>query len=81
MTDRSPSRSRAAVAAIKPTTENTTMAVKKMTFAAAMKDYFGFREGHATVGGFMAELRALTDEDKAELRKLLPTVGYEIVNA
>lgn len=52
---------------------------KQMTFAAAMKDYFGFHPNQ-TISGFMQELKALTDEDKKWFRANLPSVGYEITN-
>ena len=54
--------------------------MKKMTFVAAMKDYFGYKTGQ-TPTSFMQEMKALTDEDKAWFRANLPSVGYEIVNA
>jgi hypothetical protein len=56
---------------------------KQMTFVAAMRDYFGFNRGgeKGTTSSFLAELKALTDDDKAWFRKNLETVGYEITNA
>ena len=53
---------------------------KQMTFAAAMRDYFGFQP-NTGVSQFMVELKALTDEDKKWFRENLPKVGYEIVNS
>lgn len=55
--------------------------MKKMTFVAAMRDYFGPRTKDAGPGDFLKELKALTDADKAEFRTLLAGVGYEIVAA
>ena len=53
---------------------------KQMSFVMAMKDYFGLRPNTTNVG-FMQELKALSDEDKAWFRAELPKVGYELVNA
>lgn len=50
--------------------------MKRMTFVAAMKDYFG--QGQLA-SSFLQELKQLTDKDKDEFRRLLPSVGYEIV--
>lgn len=58
----------------------TIQPIKKMSYAAAMRDYFGFLPGQS-VGGFMSELKALTDEDKVWFRENLPKVGYEITNS
>jgi hypothetical protein len=46
-----------------------------MSFIQAMKDYFGVRPGE-TAMDFMAEIKALTDVDRAYFRKHLPSVGY-----
>jgi hypothetical protein len=46
------------------------------SFAAAMLDYFG-KAGKDTQG-FMAEFKALSDEDKFELRDMLKNEGYNI---
>lgn len=54
--------------------------MKRMTFAAAMRDYFGVLPG-GNAASFFAELKALTDEDKAWFRANLPSVGYEIVSS
>ncbi len=51
--------------------------MKKMSFAAAMKDYFGPLPGGNSMG-FLQELKALTDDDKKWFRANLPSVGYEI---
>ena len=53
--------------------------MKKMSFAAAMRDYFGDRPGATGPGAFLAELKALTFEDRAWFRQHLPSVGYEII--
>ncbi len=50
---------------------------KQMTLVAALKDYFGYKEGQ-NASDFMKELRDLTAEDKIYFRNLLPSVGYEI---
>lgn len=47
-----------------------------MSFPMAMRDYFGNRPGHDKASEFMAELKALTDEDKADFRTMLVGVGY-----
>lgn len=47
------------------------------SFAAAMKDYFGYLPGQ-DMRGFMEELRALTPEDRAYFRDGLKSVGYQI---
>lgn len=49
----------------------------KMTFAAAMKHFFG---AHPTIP-FINEMKALTPEDKAFFRAELERVGYELVAA
>lgn len=53
---------------------------KQLSFVQAMKDYFGLKP-QQTALGFMQEMKALSDEDKAWFRANLPKVGYEIVNA
>jgi hypothetical protein len=50
---------------------------KQMSLTAALKDYFGYKPGQ-TLGEFMAECKALTDSDKAWLKKEFAKVGYEI---
>lgn len=52
---------------------------KTYSFAAAMIDFFGKRPDKPSAADFMAELRALTDEDKAEFRKGLESKGYKFV--
>ena len=49
-----------------------------MRWAVACKQFFGFKAGQTT-SDFMAELRALTPEDKADLKAMFPSVGVEIV--
>lgn len=51
------------------------MEATKMPYAAAMKHYFGLHPGQ-TLGQFMVELRALSDEEKAWFRDNLSQVGY-----
>ena len=53
--------------------------MKQMTLVAALKDYFGYQSGK-TAGDFLQEIKALSAEDKQEFRRLLPTVGYEIID-
>ena len=48
-----------------------------MSFTAACKHYFGYRQGQ-TLGEFMAEIKELTTEDRAYLTKLFPSIGIEI---
>jgi hypothetical protein len=43
---------------------------KQMTFPAACKAYFGYLENQAA-SGFIAEIKALTLEDRADLTPLL----------
>lgn len=53
--------------------------MKQATFAAACKEYFGLKPGQAAID-FMKEIRELTLEDRADLTKMFPSVGYEIIN-
>lgn len=53
---------------------------KQMSFAAAMKDYFGPQPGGNSIG-FLQELKALTPDDKKWFRENLPSVGYEIIDS
>lgn len=50
--------------------------MKRMTFIAAIKDYFGPNPDGVPL---LNELKALTSEDRAWFRANLATVGYEIV--
>jgi hypothetical protein len=52
--------------------------MKKMSFAVAMRDYFGFQPDTGLTE-FMKELKALNPADRLYFRKGLETVGYEIV--
>lgn len=54
------------------------MANKSMPFATAMKDYFGLKEGQNAMG-FMQEIKALDDADRAYFKALLIGAGYDIV--
>lgn len=56
------------------------MALKSMTFVAAMKDFFGYRP-NTTAIDFMKEIRALDDKDRAYFKAALEASGYEIVLA
>lgn len=51
--------------------------IKEMSFAVAMKHFFGFREGERTAE-FMLELKALTDKDRADFKDMLEGAGYVI---
>lgn len=51
---------------------------QEMSFAAAMKSFFGLKDGQ-TVGGFAQEIKALTIDDRAYFTKLLEGAGYTIV--
>lgn len=46
------------------------------TFAGACKKFFGLKQGE-TLQEFVAELKALTAEDKEEMKVLFLTVGYD----
>lgn len=56
------------------------MSVKKMSFVACMKDYFGLRSGQTSVE-FMQEIKSLQGPDREFFKTHLPTVGYEIIPA
>lgn len=51
--------------------------MRVMTFATACKEYFGFQYNQNS-GGFLAELKALTPKDKADLIAMFPSVGITI---
>jgi hypothetical protein len=55
-------------------------ATKKMTFMAACKDYFGLHPGQTGLQ-FGQEIKALTEQDRKELREGLEKNGYEILQA
>jgi hypothetical protein len=48
------------------------------TFTKAVKEYFGFKPGQ-NLTDFMAELKALNEEDRAYFKREFAKVGYEIV--
>jgi len=56
------------------------MANKKMTFMQACKDFFGLHNGQTTME-FAKEIKALTDDDRKEIRAGLEQSGYEILQA
>lgn len=49
---------------------------KKMSFMLAMMHYF--KKSDQTTADFAKEFRALTEQDKADFREMLPNVGYNI---
>lgn len=51
--------------------------MKQMSLTAACKDYFGYKPGQ-TLGEFMAEVKALTTEDRAYFKREFLVAGYEI---
>jgi hypothetical protein len=50
---------------------------KTYSFLAACRDYFGLKPGQTGVA-FLQETKALTEEDKAEIRAGLVALGYSI---
>jgi hypothetical protein len=54
--------------------------MKKLTFMAACRDFFGVREGQTAVD-FGKELKQLTEADRAEIKAGLQQNGYEIIAA
>ncbi len=56
------------------------MEIKKLTFMAACKDFFGIKEGQTSMQ-FAQEIKALTAEDRVEIGAGLAQNGYEILNA
>lgn len=52
---------------------------KEMTFAIAMKDFFGLKPGQ-NMAGFIAEMQALDQADRAYFRAGLEANGYKITN-
>lgn len=52
----------------------------KQTFAVACKQFFGLRP-NTTTSDFMGELKALTPQDKADLRAEFLKVGIEIIES
>lgn len=51
--------------------------MKETTWAGACREYFGLKTGQ-TLQEFVAELKQLTEADKAELIALFPSVGFTI---
>ena len=51
--------------------------MKEMSFLAAMRDYFGFREGEG-LAQFNQEIKALSLEERAWFRENLWKVGYKV---
>jgi hypothetical protein len=56
------------------------MTMIRSTLTKALKDYFGYKPGQ-NLTDFMAEIKALTPEDKAYFRREFLKVGYEIIEA
>lgn len=56
------------------------MEIKKLTFMAACRDFFGLKEGQ-TAMDFGKELKALTEKDRDEIKVGLAKLGYEIIAA
>lgn len=56
------------------------MEIKKLTFMSACRDFFGLKDGQ-TAMEFGKELKALTEQDRAEIKDGLQRLGYEIVAA
>lgn len=48
-----------------------------MSFLAACREYFGMKSGQAPVD-FLKELKALSEADRAEIKKGLEANGYMI---
>ena len=57
----------------------TEMEMRECGFMVACKEYFGFKDGQG-LPQFMAEIRELTDADKAYFTALFPSVGYVITS-
>ena len=55
----------------------TSQIVKKLSFIAACRDYFGFKPGQGLMD-FKKEIDELTAKDRADLTAMFKTVGYEI---
>jgi hypothetical protein len=50
--------------------------MKHVTFIMACREFFGIKTGQ-TLQDFAAEVRSLTQEDKAYFIELFKTVGYD----
>ena len=48
------------------------------SFPIAMLDYFGKHPDRPTTAEFMNEMKALSDQDKAEFRAMLKEIGYQL---
>ena len=56
------------------------MEIKKLSFMAACRDFFGLHQGQTALE-FGKELKQLTESDRAEIKRGLQKLGYEIVAA
>jgi hypothetical protein len=54
------------------------MEMKKLTFMAACRDFFGLKTGQSAMD-FGRELKELTEGDRAEIKAGLEANGYEIM--
>lgn len=54
------------------------MEMKKLTFMAACKDYFGLKPGQTSLE-FGKEIKELSQADREEIKAGLESQGYEIV--
>jgi len=54
--------------------------MKKMSFVAAMKDYFGLKVNQTSLQ-FMQEIKALQGPDREFFKTHLSDVGYEVIPA
>lgn len=61
-------------------TKERKVEMKKMTFMASCRDFFGLKEGQ-TAMEFGKELKELTDKDRSEIKEGLQKLGYEIIAA
>lgn len=52
--------------------------MKQMSLTAALKDYFGYKPGQ-TLGDFVSEVKALTNDDKDYFKREFVKVGYQII--
>ncbi len=54
--------------------------MQQKSFAVACKEFFGMRPGQ-TLADLMAELKSLTEKDRAELTEMFKSVDVEIVQS
>lgn len=54
--------------------------IKKMTFVAASKDFFGLKMGQTGVQ-FMHEIKELSPEERTDIASGLALNGYEIISS